>query len=80
MKIRSYKIDMPDECDVSLDSDDIANWFKEASPSDVQEAINSIGLVLSKRDFKEVSHRISGTIAPKSKNFWKMLIEKMHIG
>lgn len=76
MKIRSYKIDMPNECDVNLDFDDIANWFKEASSSDIQEAINSIGLVLSKRDFKEISHRASETIAPKSKNFWKMLIEK----
>ena len=76
MKIRSYKIDMPNECDVNLDFDDIANWFKEASSSDIQEAINSIGVVLSKRDFKEISHRVSETIAPKSKDFWKMLIEK----
>lgn len=76
MKIRSYKIDMPNECDVNLDFDDIANWFKEASSSDIQEAINSIGLVLSKRDFKEISHRVSETIAPKSKDFWNMLIEK----
>lgn len=82
MKIESYKIERPLTLDIKLDYKDIAKWFETASSVDIKMAINEIGLTISKNEEENPfygfsRHALSKILAPKSRDFWKSLLEEI---
>lgn len=82
MKILTDKIKQPITTEIKLDYTDIAEWFKTAKISEIQSAINEIGMVLSEIEDElpfgnEIRCDISSKVSPQSKDFWKSLVKAM---
>ena len=80
MNITNDKFKLP--CiDIKLDYKDIAKWFETAKTSEIQMAINEIGIALSEMEkeipFEDIGHGISKYVSQQSKDFWSLLIKAM---